>query len=95
MDSFRVVCVNDRSRPKEFPPECWIEKGEVYTVVDAKYLTRQHMSVGYKLAEIEIPSDCPYQFFLSNRFRPYNEDDAMAEEAVMELLEETGFLEYA
>ena len=88
MDSFRVVCVNDKLRPGGFPANLWVEKGKVYTVVDAKYLAKQRMSIGYKLAEIEIPEDCEYQFFLSNRFRPYSDDDAIAEKAVEELLEE-------
>jgi hypothetical protein len=95
METFRVVCVNDRAKPKNFPAECWIKKDEVYTIVEAKYLARQHMAVGYKLAEIEIPEDCEYQFFLSNRFRPYSEDDAKAEEAVSELLKEFDLVELA
>lgn len=95
METFRVVCVNDRSMPKGFPSNCWIKKGEVYTIVEAKFLARQHMTVGYKLAEIQIPEDCEYQFFLSNRFRPYSEDDAEAEEAVNELLKEFDLVELA
>jgi hypothetical protein len=89
MDSFRIVCVNDKVRPKGFPAGSWVEAGEVYTVVDAKYLARQRMSIGYKLAEIDIPEDCDYQYFLSNRFRPYSDEDAEMEEALTELLEET------
>lgn len=89
MDSFRIVCINDKARPKSFPASCWIESGEVYTVVDAKYLARQRMSIGYKLAEIDIPEGCDYQYFLANRFRPYSDEDAEMEEALSELLEET------
>jgi hypothetical protein len=89
MNSFRIVCINDKARPKGFPVNCWIESGEVYTVVDAKYLARQRMSIGYKLAEIDIPEDCDYQYFLANRFRPYSDEDAEMEEALSELLEET------
>lgn len=95
MESFRVVCVNDRAMPKGFPANRWIKKGEVYTVSEAKYLARQHMSIGYKLFEIELPEDCPYQFFLANRFRPYSDDDAEAEKAVEQLLEEMDLVEYA
>ena len=46
MDSFRIVCINDKARPKGFPAGSWVEAGEVYTVVDAKYLARQRMSIG-------------------------------------------------
>jgi hypothetical protein len=95
METFRVVCINDKAKPKEFPSHLWIKKGEVYTVSDAKYLARQHMSIGYKLYEIEIPEDSPYQFFLANRFRPYDDEDAEAEEAVRELLEQAYITEYA
>lgn len=92
MENFRVVCVNDSARPKELPVGCWVTKGEVYTVVDAKYLSRQHMAIGYKLAEIDLPENSVYQFFLSNRFRPYSEEDLMLEEALSELLEETALV---
>jgi hypothetical protein len=89
MEQFRVLCVNDRFCPTEFPSGCWIQKNEVYTVVDAKYLARQHMTIGYKLAEIDLPEDSVYQYFLSNRFRPYSDEDEMLEAALEELLEET------
>ena len=88
MEQFKVVCVNDKAKPPHYKGE-WLEKNEVYTVVDAKYLLRQRMSIGYKLAEIDIPADSEYQYFLSNRFRPYTEEDAMLEHALEELLEET------
>lgn len=87
METFRVVCVNDKAKPADYFGE-WIEKGEVYTVIDAKYLARQRMSIGYKLAEVDRPSESPYQYFMANRFRPYTEEDAMLEYALEELLEE-------
>ncbi len=88
METFRVVCVNSNARPADFPAHLWIDKGEIYTVVDAKYLAKQHMAMGYKLSEIELPDDCKYKFFLANRFRPYTDDDAEAEAAVESLLQE-------
>lgn len=88
-DKFRVICVNDRFRPVDFPSHLWIKKGQVYTVSEAKHLTRQHMAVGYKLFEIEIPEDCTYQYFIANRFRPVDEDDLEAEKALEQLLLET------
>lgn len=87
MDSFRVVCVNDRAKPDGFVGQ-WVQKDEIYTVIDAKYLTRQRMTLGYKLAELEIASDSVYQYFLSNRFRPLSEEDEMMERALEELMEE-------
>lgn len=88
MESFRVVCLNDKHKPKEFIGD-WIEKGEVYTVIEAKYLARQRNTIGYRFAELNISEDSMYQFFLANRFRPYSDDDAEAEKAVEELLKET------
>lgn len=88
MENFRVVCVNDRSKPDGFIGD-WIKKGEIYTVVDAKKLARQRLSIGYKFAELNIDEKSVFQYFLANRFRPYDEDDAKAEEAVQELLEES------
>ena len=88
MESFRVVCRNDRAMPEGFPAAYWIKKGQVYTVVEASLLARQNMVVGYKLAEIDIPEDCVYKFFLAMRFTPYDEFNAIAEKAVAELLKE-------
>jgi len=88
MENFRVVCVNDRNKPDGFVGD-WIKKGEIYTVVDAKKLARQRLSIGYKFAELSIHEKSVFQYFLANRFRPYDEDDSKAEEAVQELLEES------
>lgn len=87
MSEFRVICVNDKFRPESIPASCWIEKGKTYTVIEMKFLARQHMTMGYKLAEIELPIDSPYKFFLANRFRLLD-DDAEAELALAELLKE-------
>lgn len=87
MESFRVVCVNDKAKPNDFVGD-WIQRDEIYTVVDAKHLTRQRMTLGYKLAEVNISDHSPYQFFLSNRFRPLSEEDEMMERALEELMEE-------
>lgn len=88
METFRVVCINANARPADFPAHLWVEKGEIYTVVNAKYLAKQHMAMGYQLSEIELTDDCKYKFFLANRFRPHTEDDALAEVAVESLLQE-------
>lgn len=87
MESFRVVCVNDKAKPNNFVGD-WIQRDEIYTVVDAKHLTRQRMTLGYKLAEVNISDHSPYQFFLSNRFRPLSDEDEMMERALEELMEE-------
>tara|TARA_R110002020_G_scaffold242738_1_gene456087 strand:- start:174 stop:458 length:285 start_codon:yes stop_codon:yes gene_type:complete len=87
MDSFRVVCVNDSAKPDGFIGE-WIKKNEIYTVVDAKNLARQRMTLGYKLAEVAISEASKFQYFLSNRFRPLSEEDEMMEKALEDLMKE-------
>ena len=87
MDNFRVVCVNDSAKPDGFIGE-WIKKNEIYTVIDAKNLARQRMTLGYKLAEIKISESSTYQYFLANRFRPLSEEDEMMEKALEELMKE-------
>jgi hypothetical protein len=86
MNQFKVVCINDKFRPVEFPAELWIKKDQIYTVSKAVHLAKQHMSIGYKLNEIKIPEDCKYQYFISNRFRPIDQDDEEAEKALEQLL---------
>ena len=88
MENFKVICVNDKAKPKGFIGK-WVEKNKIYTVVDAKNLAKQRMTIGYKFAEIEIPEESEYKFFLANRFRPCSEDDELAATAVEELIEET------
>lgn len=88
MENFKVICVNDKAKPKGFIGQ-WVEKNKIYTVVDAKNLANQRMTIGYKFAEIEIPEESEYKFFLANRFRPCSEDDELAATAVEELIEET------
>lgn len=65
----KVICINDKNRPKEIPPEKWIEEGKVYTVLFATTLSIQLNKVGYMLAEIDLDHTCfPYHYFDSERF---------------------------
>jgi hypothetical protein len=86
MDSFKVVCINDKRKPSGVPQSSWIKEGDAYTVVGVSKMKRQRDTVGYKLAEVQMPADCEYQFYTASRFREQNEDDLMAEKAVEELL---------
>ena len=87
MSDFKVICLNDKGKPDGFIGT-WIKKGEVYTVIDCKHLARQRMVLGYKLQEAPIDENSKFQFFVSNRFRPYNDEDSAMQKAVEELLEE-------
>jgi hypothetical protein len=85
---FKVVAVNVQGRPNEIPINKWIEKDEVYTVLQMDYMNIQNRLLGFKLEELNIDDCFPYQYFSANRFRPFSKEDAEAEEAVRILLEE-------
>lgn len=97
MTSFKVVCIDSTNRPNEIPVNLWVEKDEVYEVIQMDYLNIQNRILGVKLAEKNIDNCFPYQYFALTRFRPYTEDDAKAIDAVEKLLREINIeeLEYA
>lgn len=88
MENYRVVCINNKKRPSGIPTSSWIEEGEVYTVIHALNMARQRMTLGYILAEVQLPENSDYECYAASRFRPYSEQDAEAEAAVEELLME-------
>ena len=65
----KVLCIDDSNRPSKIPIENWIQKDKVYTVIEVKNMGLQKDTMGYKLAEIELPENCfPYEYFSSKRF---------------------------
>ena len=87
---FEVVCINDKNRPKEIPPNKRIKHHEKYTVI--KVGRTMDGKVGFVLAEIELGDDTfPYDLFSAHRFGLLIDPNAMkeADEAVSELLQET------
>lgn len=65
----KVVCINDGNRPKQIPPEKWIVKGNVYTVIHTTSMNIQRNKIGLKLAEIDLGQSCfPYEYFDADRF---------------------------
>ncbi len=92
MEEFKVVCVNAQGKPKEIPGHLWVEKDEIYTVIEVKTMRLQNSMLGFVLKEIPLGDDCfPYECFASPRFRPLTEEDEeaaeFAKQAVMEILE--------
>ena len=87
---FKVVCVNDKNKPSDFPEGCWIEKDELYTVVCVNMMANQGNRFSFVLEEIKFPEGSPYDSFFCERFRPASEDDLEAERLVKELLLEVG-----
>lgn len=92
MEEFKVICVNSTQRPKEIPPQHWVEKHEVYTVTEVKTMRLQGGSLGFVLKELPLGEECfPYECFGAHRFRPVTEEDAeaaeFAKQAVAEIFE--------
>jgi len=76
----RVTCINDSNRPKQIPPEKWIVKGQVYTVVSTTMMNIQRNKLGLKLAEIDLGQSCfPYEYFDADRFAITTETPVMKE----------------
>lgn len=92
MESFQVVCINAASKPREIPGHLWVEKDEIYTVIEVKTMMLQGRSLGFVLKELPLGEDCfPYEAFSSHRFRPLTEEDEeaaeFAKQAVAEIYE--------
>lgn len=84
----KVICINSKNRPKQIPPEKWIEEGKTYTVIETTLMNIQRNKVGLKLAEIELGQSCfPYEYFDAERFRVASDvkehAEANLEEAVI------------
>lgn len=76
----RVTCINDSNRPKQIPPEKWIVKGQVYTVISTTMMNIQRNKLGLKLAEIDLGQSCfPYEYFDADRFAITTETPVMKE----------------
>lgn len=76
----KVVCINDNNRPKQIPPEKWIVKGEIYTVIATTMMNIQRNKIGLKLAEIDLGQSCfPYEYFDAERFAIATETPVLKE----------------
>jgi hypothetical protein len=69
----KIICINDKHKPKEIPIEKWIKYGEMYTLIGVQHLLSSD-KLGFELAEIKLGEDCfPYHYFDPNRFAPIDE----------------------
>lgn len=85
---FKVICIDAANRPNDIPLSKWIEKGQVYTVIEVAKLVIQGGMLGFKLEELNIDDCFPYQYFAASRFGiPANQRPNMEEE-LERLLEE-------
>lgn len=88
MNSFRVICIDDSNRPNDIPTSKWIKKGQPYTVIQVDKIRLQGGMLGFKLAEIDLDSCFPYQYFAASRFGVPKEDQVGVEEYLESLLKE-------
>lgn len=93
MNGFKVVCIDDTRKPNGISQNNWLQKDETYTVTHVQVMARQAGVYGFRLKEIQPDQKSGYDSYNSNRFRPYTEDDAEAERAVMKLMEEVDELQ--
>jgi len=68
MQPFKVICLDDTHRPDGIPTSKWITKGKNYTVIEVSKMRMQGNLLGFKLAEIDLDSCFPYQYFTAKRF---------------------------
>lgn len=91
MENFKVICINDADRPDGIPLSKWIKKGDTYTVIEVSHMRMQGGKLGFKLAEIDLDSCFPYQYFSATRFAiptDPNQKDQWAEEVLEKILKE-------
>ena len=80
----KIMCINDKNKPKEIPQEKWVQSGEIYTLIEAQPLLSSN-SLGFVLAEITLGEDCfPYHYFNPDRFAPIDEQEMNALEAELD-----------
>ena len=68
MNNPKVICINDKDRPKEIPQNKWVKKDSEYAITHIYYHPQQKLQ-GVELAEIDLDSSCfPYVSFSLARF---------------------------
>lgn len=104
MSTLKCICINDKNKPNEIPDSHWIEEGEEYTILFARFLLPQRV-LGFQLNEIMLDESCaPYEYFVANRFAfrkedlqrliEFIEDCSDMSISMKELLEKTEALDY-
>lgn len=72
--SVRIICINDKNKPKEIPQSLWVKKDEVYHILMIKY-SIPSKTMAYSLEEIELDESCaPYEVFDAKRFAIHQDD---------------------
>ena len=66
--SFKVICINDTSKPNDIPNSQWVKKGSIYTVTKVVKMIIQGGTYGFDLAEINLDGCAPYKYYAADRF---------------------------
>jgi hypothetical protein len=65
----KVVCINNKNKPKQVAPAEWLIEGKEYTVVGEKAMNLQSGKIGYLLKEVQLSElSFPYELYDSERF---------------------------
>jgi hypothetical protein len=85
----KLICIDDKNKPKEIPKEKWVKYGETYTLINVQFLDVEN-TMGFELDEITLDKSCfPYHYFTPDRFIPKDEEELeQLDEAYKELINE-------
>lgn len=61
------LCIDDKNRPKEIPPQMWIMEGIQYNITHVYYHPNQGIQ-GVLLEEVQIKNCPPYESYRLTRF---------------------------
>lgn len=65
----KVICINDKNKPKIIPNEEWVVEGKVYTVEKVIPLGLKPGRFGYILKEVKLSEESsPYETYATERF---------------------------
>ena len=65
----KVVCINNKNKPKQISSAEWLTEGREYTVVGEKAMNLQSGKIGYLLKEVQLSElSFPYELYDSARF---------------------------
>jgi hypothetical protein len=65
----KVVCINNKNKPKQISSVEWLVEGREYTVIGEKTMNLQNGKIGYLLKEVQLSEQSfPYELYDSERF---------------------------
>ena len=65
----KVVCINNKNKPKQVSSAEWLTEGKEYTVINLKSMNLQSGKIGYLLKEVQLSEQSfPYELYDSERF---------------------------